>query len=267
MTTPTPPRAFRLVAHRGAPAVAPEHTIPAYEAAVRAGATALELDVRQTADEQLVVIHDERLERTTDGTGVVSDLTVRELKRLDAGRWFGRAFRGQRIQTLAEILERFRDRVGFSVDLQGGSDFHPGIEERVVTLLQLYGVVASAMVTSLDHHALVKCRDLDPELATGAIVNGRLLAPGDLAPRGVLDALFLPARLTRERDVLACREAGLDCYLWLVDDPAAVPTLRTWGVAGLVTDRIELMGPAVTPAGRPPRPPAEWPGARRRSPG
>jgi glycerophosphoryl diester phosphodiesterase len=244
MTTATTPRP-RLVAHRGAPALAPEHTIAAYEAAIAAGADVLLLDVRQTADEQLVVIHDARLERTTDGRGAVRDATVRDLKRLDAGRWFGRAFRGQRIQTLAEVLERFRERVAFAVDVPGDPDADPGIEERLITLLQIYDVVSRTLVTSLDHHALTRCRDLDPDVPIGAIVGCRLLAPAALAPRGVFSALLLPAGLTRESDVVACRQSDLDCYVGPVNDPAEARRFRAWGVAGMVSDRPELLGPVL----------------------
>ena len=81
--------------------------------------------------------------------------TVRELKRLDAGRWFGWRFRGQRIQTLPEVLERFRDRVGFVVALRAGSDVYPGIEERALGLLHLYGAADRALVVSYDHPALL----------------------------------------------------------------------------------------------------------------
>ena len=244
MTTAPPARPL-VVAHRGAPTVAPEHTIPAYEAALAAGADVLDLDVQLSADDQLVVIHDADLTRTTDGRGAVRDYTVQQLKRLDVGRWFGRAFRGQRIQTLNEVLERFRDRVGFAVEMKGGSDFWPGIEEQLVTLLQIYQVADRALVTSLDHHALRKCRDLDPDLRTGAIVNGRLLRPASLAPPGVLSAVCLPARLTLEPDVTACREAGLDCYVWIVNDPLEARRFAAWGVAGLVTDRPDLVRPAL----------------------
>jgi glycerophosphoryl diester phosphodiesterase len=234
-----------VIAHRGASIAAPEHTIPAYEAAVAAGADALELDVHLSADDQLVVIHDARLERTTDGRGAVREHTIRELKRLDSGRWFDRQFRGQRIQTLAEVLERFRDRVGFGIELKGGSDLYPGIEERLVTLLQLYDVLDRALVASFDHHALRRCRDLDLDVRTGALVVGRLLAPAGLAPAGILDALCLPAELTTGRDVGATREAGLDCYVWVVNDPAAARRFAEWGVAGIVTDRPELVRPAL----------------------
>jgi glycerophosphoryl diester phosphodiesterase len=247
MTTQPPARPL-VVAHRGAPTVAPEHTIPAYEAALQAGADALELDVHLSADDQLVVIHDGTLERTTNGTGSVREHTLQQLKRLDSGRWFGRPFRGQRIQTVSEVLERFRDRAGFVVELKAGSDFYPGIEERLVTLLQIYPVEETTLVTSRDYHALRKCRDLDPDLRTGALVGGRLLNPGTLAPRGVLTALCLPAALTLAADVAAVREAGLECHVWGVDDPLDAQRFVEWGVAGLVTDRPDLVCPVVARA-------------------
>src|SRR5262249_56310538 len=152
--------------------------------------------IEVSGEEQLVVIHDARMERTTDGRGAVREPTVRELKRLDAGRWFGRRFRGQRIQTLAEVLERFRARAGFGIELKAGSELYPGIEERLLGLLQLYDVLGRTLVASFDHHALKKCRDLDPDVRTAALVVGRLLAPGGLAPPGVLNALCVAAELT-----------------------------------------------------------------------
>jgi len=165
--------------------------------------------------------------------------------RLDAGGWFARRFRGQRIQTLSEVLERFRDRVAFGIELKAGSDLYPAIEERLLTLLQIYDVLDRTLVTSFDHHALRKCRDLDPEVRTGALVVGRLLAPAALAPAGVLNALCLRADLITVRDVAAAREAGLDCYAWVVDDPAAARRLVEWGVAGIVTDRPDLIRPVL----------------------
>ncbi len=246
MTTTRGARPF-LIAHRGASAGAPEHTIAAYEAAIRAGADALELDVRLSADDQLVVIHDETLERTTSGRGRVRARTLRELKRLDAGRWFGRAFRGQRIQTLSEVIERFRDRAAFGVELKGGSDFYPGIEERLVGLLQIYEVTDRTLVVSYDHHALLRCRALDPDVRTSAAVVGRLLDPSALAPPGTLNAISLQADLLTERDVAACRAAGLECYVWVVNDAATARRLAEWGVAGIVTDRPDVLRPALEP--------------------
>jgi glycerophosphoryl diester phosphodiesterase len=236
VTTTRPPLPFRpiVVAHRGAAAVAPEHTIPAYEAAAAAGVEALWLDVHESADEQLVVVADARLERTTNGRGRVQERTVRELKRLDAGRWFGWRFRGQRIQTLSEVLERFRDRLGFVVALGAGSDVYPGIEERALGLLHLYGAADRTLVVSYDHHALLRCRAVDGDIGLGACVTGRLIAPTALAPPGVITALHLDAGLVLEPDVASCRDAGLDCYLGVVSDADEARRLAAWRPTELV---------------------------------
>lgn len=234
-----------LVAHRGASAAAPEHTIPAYEAAIRAGADALELDVHLSADDQLVVIHDTTLDRTTSGRGRVRAHSLPELKRLDAGRWFGRAFRGQRLQTLSEVLERFRDRVAFVVALGGGSGVYPGIEERLVGLLQVYEVTDRAHVVSDDHQALARCRALDRDLRLGARLLGRLPDVRTVTRPGSLDALWLQAELVTDADVAACRAAGLDCYVWVVSDVETARRLANSGAAGIVTDRLELLHQAL----------------------
>ncbi len=111
-----------VIARGGASAEAPEHTIAAFEAALDEGADALSLRVRLSRDGHPVAFGPATLERTTDGRGTVGECTVRELKRLDAGGWKGLSFRGQRVQTLQEVLERFRDRTRFWIELPDGAD-------------------------------------------------------------------------------------------------------------------------------------------------
>ena len=174
MTTEAAPGRARclVVAHRGASAAAPENTIAAFELALTQGADGIELDVHLSADGHPVVIHDDALERTTDGAGPVGARTMRELKRLDAGGWYGPPFRGQRIQTLQEVLERFRDRARFWIEIKAGSDVYPGIEERVVSMVEIYDVVDLAvMIQSFDHAALARCRGFNREIALGALVE------------------------------------------------------------------------------------------------
>jgi glycerophosphoryl diester phosphodiesterase len=236
--TTTSARRPVIVAHRGDALVAPEHTIPAYEAAVAAGADALWLDVQESADDQLVVIHDLGLERTTNGRGSVRGRTVRELKRLDAGRWFAWRFRGQRIQTLHEVLERFRGRARFVVALRAGSDVYPGVEERLVGLLNLYGAAGDTLVASYDHPALARCRGLDHEVGLGARVVGRLLRPDALAPPGVLTALCLDAGHALPEDIDAARAAGLDAYVGVVGSAADARRIAAWRPSGLVTTSV-----------------------------
>src|SRR3990170_2726562 len=171
-----------VIAHRGASSDAPENTIAAFELALEQGADALEMDIHLSKDGHPVVIHDFTLERTTDGVGPVSERPVRELKRLDGGGWHGRSFRGQRLQTLQEVLERFRDRTRFWIELKGGSDLYPGIEERVVSMLEVYEVVDRALAQSFDHAALAERARLG-----GGVVGGTIAAR----------PVFLGARLGR----------------------------------------------------------------------
>ena len=124
------------IAHRGASALAPENTIAAFERAVELGADVIELDLHMSQDGELVVIHDDTLDRTTDGSGPVHHRSLGELMRLDAGRWFGEGFAGQRIPRLDEVLDRFAGKVPLALEIKAGSTFFPGIEEKVVSALR-----------------------------------------------------------------------------------------------------------------------------------
>jgi glycerophosphoryl diester phosphodiesterase len=225
-----------VIAHRGASADAPENTIAAFELALEQGADGIELDVHLSADEQPVVIHDFTLERTTDGAGPVSEHTVRELKRLDAGGWRDRRFSGQRVQTLQEVLERFRDRARFWVELKGGSALYPGIEERVVSLLEIYDVVDRALVQSFDHEAIARIRATSREIRVGALVAQAPLDAALLRP-GAANAICPGAHVLTETVLAEIRGADLECYVWTVNEPAQMDRLVGWGVSGIITDR------------------------------
>ena len=225
-----------VIAHRGASADAPENTIAAFELGLEQGADAIELDVHLSADGHPVVIHDFTLERTTNGSGPVRALRVRELKRLDAGGWRARRFRGQRIQTLQEVLERFRDRARFWIELKAGSRVYPGIEERVVSMLEIYEVVDRTLVQSFDHDAVTLIRSLSREVRVGALVEEAPVGTGLLAP-GVANAICPAVDLMTESLLARIREAGLECYVWTVNEPALMDRLVSWQVNGIITDR------------------------------
>jgi glycerophosphoryl diester phosphodiesterase len=220
--------------------------VAAFELAVEMGADLLEFDVHLSADDQPVIIHDETLARTTTGRGRVRRYSLAELKRLDVGAWYGERFRGQRLQSLGEVLERFRDRVGFAVELKAGSSRYPGIEERVVSLLEIYEVVDRSVVLSFDGPALV---------ATGACNAGirRVLLQDRTArnmtavvPPGTT-AVGLSAHLVTEQAVQAARQASLDLYVWTVNDAATMDRLIGWNVAGIITDAPDLLRSRLRP--------------------
>ena len=225
-----------IIARGGASADAPEHTIAAFELALAQGADGLLLDVHLSRDGQPVVIRDFTLENTSDGAGPVNDHSVRELKRLDAGGWHGRAFRGQRIQTLQEVLERFRGRTRFWVTLRGGMDLYPGIEERVLSTIEIYEALDVSLAQSLDRRSLARMRGLNAQVRLGVI--GR--HPPPLASSDVdlsLSSVASDSSLVTEAEVAAARRAGLDYCVWIGDEPARLDRLVNWGITGVITDQ------------------------------
>ena len=229
-----------VIARGGASAEAPEHTIAAFEAALAEGADALALRVRVSMDGHPVVFGHATLERTTDGRGPVAQRTVRELKRLDAGGWKGPRFGGQRIQTLQEVLERFRDRTRFWIELPDGAAAGSGIEERIVSTLEIYEAVERSLVQSADREALGRVRALNPAVPLGALWSA---GPLDVAlpATGTADALCPAVDVLREADVEKIRAAGLGCYVWTVNEPALADRLVGWCVDGILTDRPGLV--------------------------
>jgi glycerophosphoryl diester phosphodiesterase len=223
-----------IIARGGASADAPEHTIAAFELALAQGADGLLLDVHLSRDNHPVVTRDFTLESTSDGAGPVNDHSVRELKRLDAGGWRGRTFRGQRIQTLQEVLERFRGRTRFWVTLRGGRDLYPGIEERIVSTLEIYEVLDTCVAQSLDRRVLARMRGLSAEVRLGAIVAHP--PPHDSSDVDLsLTSVASDSGFATEGGVTAARLAGLDYCVWIGDEPARVDRLVDWGITGIIT--------------------------------
>lgn len=155
-----------VIAHRGVLAAAPENTLVGFERAIQQGADWIELDVHQTADQQLVVIHDETVDRTTNGSGLVAHKTLGELQVLDAGSWMNYRFAGERIPTLADVLALIRGRVGVVIEVKAGSRSYPGIELRLVELLQRTRRLDDTIIISADRDAITSLRRLDTRIAT-----------------------------------------------------------------------------------------------------
>ena len=228
-----------IVADRGASADAPEHTIAAFELALDQGADGIALDVHLARDGQPIVIHDFTLERTTSGSGLVHAHTTRELKRLDASIRGDARFRGQRIQTLQEVLERFRGRARFVVTIAGGVDVYAGIDERVVSALEVYDVVEQSLVLSADPATLERVRSLNGEIRLAAAMIGRVGL--DALPIRDLAAVCADEIHLTDESRAEISNGGVDCYVRL--RCATVERIDRWltsGVTGIVTDRPSL---------------------------
>jgi len=233
----------QVVAHRGASAEAPENTLAAFRRALEIGVDAVELDVHLTSDGELVVIHDPMLDRTTDGRGLVRDQTLAAMRRLDAGRWFGERFAGERIPTLAEALDLLRS-VRVIVEVKNGPIYYSGIAARVAAEVRSTGH-PSVTASSFDHPVLVELKAEATRLGTtmdaAVLFVGRPVDPVGLALDAGADALHPHwAYLTPEM-VGAAHAAALRVETWTVDDPlclAHVVGMAPDGVMSNYPDRL-----------------------------
>jgi len=218
-------------AHRGASGRAPENTLAAFRAAEADGADGIELDVHLSRDGVPVVIHDETLERTSDGRGAVRDLTLAELRRLDAGSWFGAAFTGERIPALAEVFAWAGSRLRINAEIKDAA-----AGRKVLELLQGYPQVR-VLVSSFDHRLLARMRQDAPRLPLGFLCD-TLFWHRALARAVAAGAESFHPRVDRtsRQLVQACRRKGLRVYPWTVDSPGQALRLVRLRVDGLFTN-------------------------------
>jgi glycerophosphoryl diester phosphodiesterase len=225
------------VAHRGYSWVAPENTLPALVAAVPAGATFVEFDVRTTLDGVPVVIHDKSVDRTTDGSGFVWDLTVDEVRALDAGSWFSAAFTGVRVPLLTEVL----DAVGAPLLLEIK---RPATADQVKTIIGLVaerGILDRTVVQSFDPDIVRMVREVAPDVPRGLL---RLSLDDETVPLAVeLGVAYVNPPVLDVARFAELYAAGVAVLPWTANDITRWPGLRAAGVAGLITDRPgELTG-------------------------
>jgi glycerophosphoryl diester phosphodiesterase len=147
--------AFIVIAHRGASSYAPENTFAAFDLAIRMGVHHIELDVEATSDGHIVVIHDDTVDRTTDGSGPVTNHTLAALQALDAGSWFGARFAGERIPVFDEVLDRYKGRVHIHTEIKGRA---PYLSQRTADLVRQHDMVDQVTITSFQRARLEEIR-------------------------------------------------------------------------------------------------------------
>ncbi len=252
----TPPL---VIAHQGGDGVWPGDTLFAFERAVEIGSDVLEMDAHITKDGQIVLMHDERVDRTTDGAGLIEDLTLAELKQLDAAyQWSndgGKTFpyRGQGIQVpaLEELFEKF-PRLRYVIEVKLTQD---PIDRPLCDLISAHGMQAKVLVASFHDEAMRNFREACPEVATSAsrgevtrfVLLGKIFLSPFVAPtyqsiqppydpKDSMDIPIMTARFIREAHAKKIRVEP-----WTVDDPALMKQYIEWGVDGIITDRPDLM--------------------------
>lgn len=248
------PGRFYVTAHRGGALLRPEHTMEAFANAWSLGADVLELDLHSTSDGVIVVMHDDEVDRTTDGTGVIKDMSFAELRALDAGYWFSTdegetyPYRGAGlvVPTLEEILSAFPDAL-YNIELKQQD---PPIIDELIAAVRAAGVDDQAMLTSFEDGQLVTIRETAPDIITalGTLESIELyyLSEDDLdgyeAPAPLFMAPLEFAGLTMDQaGVAKSQSAGVRVHAWTVNDAATMSEVIGWGADGIITDDPETL--------------------------
>lgn len=224
-------------AHRGASAVCPENTMAAFRKSLELGATGIETDVQMTKDGGLVLIHDEELSRTTNGSGYVKDKTLGEILEVDAGSWFGAEFTGQHIPTLEDLLDLLQERdTILNIELKNGIVLYPGMEEKVIAAVREFNMSDRVIFSSFNHYSLAYCKSLAPDIRTGILYMEGLYRPWDYAATLGANALHANHYAVLPEFVTEAAKHGIAYHPFTVNDPARMKYLIDAGVSGIITD-------------------------------
>ncbi len=232
-----------VFAHRGAKRVAPENTLPAFEAAIRLGADGVELDVQYSSDGKLVIFHDLNLEKTSDGTGRVTSHTFDELRGLDAGSHFGPEFAGTQIPTLDEVLDLAKGKLLVNIELKSLDISNARLGVDVVAAVRNHGMVDEVVISSFNPFALRRSKQAGRE-----IEHALLLAPdttnwtrwGVTLGYSLADGVHPEIKMVDAAYVAAAKRRKMPVRVWTVNDEADMRRMAGLGVDAIISDTPDI---------------------------
>lgn len=230
-----------IFGHRGAAGNYPENTMLSFIAAREAGADGIELDVQMTKDGELVVIHDETVDRTTNGTGFVNNFTYKELAKLDASysysQYQGKAF----IPSLVEVLDWAAESgVLLNIELKNGVIDYLGIEEKTIELIYKYKLEKNVIISSFNHYSLVDCKQISNEIETAILYMEGLYKPWEYAASIGATGLHPYYIAARKEIITQAQNSGIAVRPFTVNEKQVMKQLIESGCTAFITDYPEL---------------------------
>lgn len=232
---PEQPNTCAIIAHRGASGYAPENTLAAFQKALELGADMIECDIHATQDGELVVIHDETIDRTTNDTGYVKDYTLSELKQFEIF-YRNDAFRNERIPTLREVIALTKGQAKLVIEVKTCPVFYPGIEKKLVNMIEREQLVAESLVIAFYHPTLREINRLNPAIQTGILYVGGLVEPWAAADAVGATALHPQYEYAQPDMIAEARRRGYRVHPWTIDRPEDLRQWLDYGVDGITTD-------------------------------
>ena len=229
---------MKVYAHRGYSGKYPENTMLAFKEAAKTGCDGIELDVQLTKDGKVVVIHDEAVDRTTDGSGKVKDFTYQELARLNAANLYEGKYGFCGIPLFEDYCKwAAGQELVTNIELKTGVYYYEGLEEKTLELVRRYGLEEKVFYSSFNHLSLLKVKELAPQAVCGALLEHAGIGnAGYYCRRFGLQAYHPGYKGLTEETVKGCRENGIQVNVWTINDMGVLEQLEEWGCDGAITN-------------------------------
>jgi len=232
------------IAHRGFSGGAPENTLAAFKRAMEVGSDMIELDVHLSKDGQVVVIHDDTLKRTTSGIGKVADFSLRELKQLDAGKWFGSRFFGEKIPTLKEVLDLTRGKIPVHIEMKEGDLGRytiTDLADRSLVEVEKAGLLDQVLFGSFSLSAVDRIRERNPRLPVALIYNKPWNVPQDATGGRPIPVLSSSGKVLNQANASKARQQGMKVVVWTLDQEEHMEQFLDVGVDGIITNHPDRL--------------------------
>ena len=237
--------------HRGAAGYAPENTLASVQKAIDLGVQRIEIDIQQTKDSVVVVIHDDSVDRTTNGKGNVADFTFEELQLLDAGSYFNSAFKNERIPSLEEVIRLVNGKTDLIIEFKYGNDVYPKIEENVIYLIEKYNALDWCIVHSFNTGILEKMHARRPELRLHKLFVAQLrfspfyydtrLSLFDPEDYPYIEEYSINEYFANSAILNKLQSMGKKVNVWTVNTPKRIQGFKAMGVDGIISDYPDLI--------------------------
>ncbi|MBC8061943.1 MAG: glycerophosphodiester phosphodiesterase [Clostridiaceae bacterium] len=224
-------------AHRGASGYYPENTMLSFKKALELGATGIETDVQMTSDGVLVLIHDEYVNRTTTGLGLVKDFNYTDLNNLDAGSWFNKNYTSEKVPTAEELIVFAKENnILLNLELKNSIIIYPHIEEKLIEMVYKYKYQHKVILSSFNHYSMVHCKEVCTEIKTGLLYQATLYKPESYCKSTKADALHPYFYSINKEIINNVRKKGILLTPFTVNEEVHMKNLINSGVDGLITN-------------------------------
>ncbi|MGH4123311.1 MAG: glycerophosphodiester phosphodiesterase [Clostridium sp.] len=229
-------------AHRGASAYYPENTMLSFKKALEMGATGIETDVQLTKDGVLVLIHDEMVNRTTNGEGFVADYTYKELNKLDAGSWMGEEFAGIKIPTVEELIYLTLDKdIIINFEIKNGIVLYEDIEQKLIDLIYKHKINRKVILSSFNHYSIAMCNKISKGINTGVLYMEGIYKPYNYASTVGANAIHPYFHAINEQVIKQTQKHKTQINVFTVDDEEKMKFFLDMKVDGIITNCPDIL--------------------------